>query len=313
MPPRSVRPKDLTWQQLRSFCEAARLGSLSAAAESLGLAQPTVWAQVHALERQLGCRLLETHTKGCRLTHEGKLLIELAGPTVAGIGRLQEVFRERLAMTSPRLRVATTPRTLMEELPSCITAFEQGHQEARLSLVEMANATIVPAIVAGKADIGLTTWVSDEESMVWVQKVPCYQLRTLLITPIDHPLARKKKIEPSDLREYPVVNSPDNITGDPAAHAALLSIGGYDHQERRMEAFYVASIRRFVELGFGIGLISALASKPETRTWHERDMSHVFGRTTVFAVTRSDSPLTSLTASFIDTVRETMTPIANRE
>ena len=53
--------KDITLQQLRSFCETVRVGSLTAAADALGLARPTVWKQVHVLERQLGMLLLEPH------------------------------------------------------------------------------------------------------------------------------------------------------------------------------------------------------------------------------------------------------------
>ncbi len=55
--------KDITLQQLRSFCETVRVGSLTAAADALGLARPTVWKQVHALERQLGMLLLEPHAR----------------------------------------------------------------------------------------------------------------------------------------------------------------------------------------------------------------------------------------------------------
>ena len=51
--------KEITLLQLRSFCETVRLGSLTAAADSLGLARPTVWKQVHALEHHLGMQLVE--------------------------------------------------------------------------------------------------------------------------------------------------------------------------------------------------------------------------------------------------------------
>src|SRR5262245_66612414 len=81
--------KDLKVQQLRSFCETARLGSLTAAAAALGFAQPTVWEQVHALERLLGAKLIEREAYGCRLTDAGRVLLEFAAPLVAGmeIGR----------------------------------------------------------------------------------------------------------------------------------------------------------------------------------------------------------------------------------
>ena len=62
------RFKEVSLQQLRSFCETARLGSLAAAANSLGLAQPTVWEQVHALERVLATKLLQRQARGSCLT-----------------------------------------------------------------------------------------------------------------------------------------------------------------------------------------------------------------------------------------------------
>ena len=56
--------KDSTAQQLRSFCETARSGSISGAAARLGLATPTVWHQVRALEREFGEPLFESHGRG---------------------------------------------------------------------------------------------------------------------------------------------------------------------------------------------------------------------------------------------------------
>src|SRR5262245_41075389 len=72
-PRRAGAYKEITLQQLRSFCETARLGSFKAAASSLGLAHPTIWQQVHALERELDAQLVEPHGRGCRLTEEGRL------------------------------------------------------------------------------------------------------------------------------------------------------------------------------------------------------------------------------------------------
>src|SRR5262249_31274399 len=63
--------KEIRLQQLRSLCETARLGSLTAAAAALGLAQPTVWEQVHALQREFGVKLIERRAHGCRLTDVG--------------------------------------------------------------------------------------------------------------------------------------------------------------------------------------------------------------------------------------------------
>src|SRR5262245_17516688 len=108
--------KDSTAQQLRSFCETARLGSIAAAAAHLGLGTPTVWHQVRALEREFGEPLIERHGRGSRLTEAGKLLADLTSPLVAGLATVKQRYQEARARKISRVTVATTPRILFEHL-----------------------------------------------------------------------------------------------------------------------------------------------------------------------------------------------------
>jgi molybdate transport repressor ModE-like protein len=112
--------KEITLQQLRSFRETVRLGSFKAAAGALGLSHPTVWQQVHALERQLGTGLVEPHKRGCRLTEDGRLLAEMIDSLVADIDTLARRFLESRGQVQQRLTVATTQRTLIEDLSDVI-------------------------------------------------------------------------------------------------------------------------------------------------------------------------------------------------
>ena len=61
-------------QQLRSLVELSRLGTVSAAAESLGFSQSTVYHQLAALSRATGAVLLTRAGRGVRLTEEGRTL-----------------------------------------------------------------------------------------------------------------------------------------------------------------------------------------------------------------------------------------------
>jgi molybdate transport repressor ModE-like protein len=110
MPRRSRSYKELTLQQLRSLCETARQGSFVAAAAALGLSQPTVWKQIHALEREFGAKLVEPHGRGCTMTAAGRLLVELVGPAVESIAGARERFRAARADEGEQLAVAVTPR-----------------------------------------------------------------------------------------------------------------------------------------------------------------------------------------------------------
>src|SRR3546814_4866631 len=78
---------------LRAFCQTARLGSVSRAAEALFVSQPAVTQQLQALERELGVRLFERSGRRLVPTREGETLYELARPLVEGIdglGRSEE-------------------------------------------------------------------------------------------------------------------------------------------------------------------------------------------------------------------------------
>jgi DNA-binding transcriptional LysR family regulator len=112
-PPRNHLYKQVTIQQLRSFCETVRLGSFAAAAAALELTHPTVWKQVHALEQRLGATLVEPYERGCRPTEAGRRFARLAGPLVAGIGSLERVFQSARAEAAARIVVDTVWRQIV--------------------------------------------------------------------------------------------------------------------------------------------------------------------------------------------------------
>jgi len=68
----------LDWSLARAFCATAEAGSLSAAAQQLGLTQPTLSRQVAALEAGLGVTLFERVGKRLVLTDTGRGLLEHA-------------------------------------------------------------------------------------------------------------------------------------------------------------------------------------------------------------------------------------------
>jgi DNA-binding transcriptional LysR family regulator len=316
MPPAVARQrayKEITLQQLRSFYETARLGSLTAAAEFLDLAHPTVWQQVHALERQFGHKLIEPSRRGCRLTPAGRLLADMAGPSVLSIGSLRNHFREALAEAEAELIVAATPRVMVEELPGCVREFGRRFPRVRLTLKEMRDELISGAIESGEADLGLTPVRSPDFGRPWLASrwvvfEPCYELDNILITPKGHPLARRQRVQPRDLRGYPLVNGPTAFL-DPTIKGMLDRLGILEFpSSHRVEAFFAATIRRYVELGFGIGLIGGRPGQQPHPRLHERVMSHYFGRSTIFLGRRKGAPQTESALAFVQTVRLLLSP-----
>ena len=70
-----------SWDDLRIALAVARHGTVSAAAESLGVHHATVIRHVDALEKRLGAKLFQRHARGYTPTEAGRDLLGVAQAT----------------------------------------------------------------------------------------------------------------------------------------------------------------------------------------------------------------------------------------
>jgi DNA-binding transcriptional LysR family regulator len=70
-----------TWDEIRTAYQVARLGTVSAAAEVLGVHHATVIRHIDALEKQLGAKLFQRHARGYTPTEAGRDLLSTAQRT----------------------------------------------------------------------------------------------------------------------------------------------------------------------------------------------------------------------------------------
>jgi LysR family transcriptional activator of nhaA len=141
----------MNYHHLLYFWTVVREGSVSRAAESLRLAQPTVSAQVRQFERALGETLLERRGRQVAVTEVGRLVYRYADE-IFGLGReLQETLKGRPTGRAPRLRVGVAdavPKLVVYELlrpvveidpPMQVTCHEGQPEEL---LAELATHTL---------------------------------------------------------------------------------------------------------------------------------------------------------------------------
>ena len=123
------------WNDLRYFLAVARTGSTIAAAKALGWSQSTVQRRLARLERQLGCKLVERHPTGYRLTALGEDL----RPYAEEVEEAVAAFERHLASSDKRLtgtiRV-TCPEGLVDSLLTpLVDAFQTRYPGLRVDLI----------------------------------------------------------------------------------------------------------------------------------------------------------------------------------
>src|SRR5574337_917389 len=97
---------DVTLRQLRVFVAVADTRSFTRAGETLGLPQSTMSTQLSELERALGLRLFDRHTRMLRLTEAGGEILPLARKTYIIPTQIQYIERN-----IGKRRVTATPTT----------------------------------------------------------------------------------------------------------------------------------------------------------------------------------------------------------
>ncbi len=122
---------DLAWMRL--LVEVGRKGSLSAAAEALGLSQPAVSYQIRLLEQRFGLPLLQRLHRGVRFTEEGQRLLAIAERTVSEVDSLQRSLRA--ARRRPTVRLATDYAFSSLWLIPRMHAFRQQYPDIDLQIV----------------------------------------------------------------------------------------------------------------------------------------------------------------------------------
>jgi len=248
-------------KQLRALCHAARTGSISAAAESLFLSQPSVSLQIQALEREFSVTLFERRGPQIKLTPEGELLYQLARPLVEGVDKLHEVFAARYGrLESGELNVAAGESTILYILPEPLRQFADSYPGIQLKLHNVTGRDGLAMLRADTADFAVGSMLDVPEDIVYH---PVVSYDPTLITPLDHPLASKKPLELTDISPYGLILPPRHLSTWAMVETVFRQHNVPYHVA--LEAGGWEVIKKYVELGLGVSIVSGVCL-----TGHER-------------------------------------------
>ena len=127
-----------TWDEIRTAFHVARLGTVSGAAEALGVHHATVIRHVDALEARLGAKLFQRHARGYTPTEAGQDLLQVASATEDQFTQLVGRIRGRGADVTGDLIVTSLP-ILSSRLTPVLAEFLAEHPETRLTFLTDAR------------------------------------------------------------------------------------------------------------------------------------------------------------------------------
>ncbi|MEM9105246.1 MAG: LysR family transcriptional regulator [Pseudomonadota bacterium] len=191
------------WVELRTAYQVAKLGTVSAAAEALGVHRATVNRHIDALEGDLGAKLFQRHGRGYVLTEIGEQFLSVAQ-------RADELFTDfagRTRAESGELTgevIVTVSPALAQHLMPAISAFRQRHPNTQIRLLAQDS---LARLEYGEAHVALRAGQKPDHGDYVVQ--PFDDLRVGLYAHATYVARKGVPSGPSDFGSHEFIGNPD--------------------------------------------------------------------------------------------------------
>ena len=287
----------MEWQQIIGFYHVAKLSSFTKAANATFRTQSAISQQIKNLEEELGCQLLERIGKrNLRLTSAGERFFKFSESILEKYNSLTEEINEIKGLQMGHLRMAAPFTTLYHLFPLALKSYIKQFPNVELTILDRSQQDILDLVKNGDIDLGL---VLESNIKTDLTVLRWKEVRTVVMTPIGHPLVKVKRVTLKQIGKYPLILPPKNIKYRSNLEERFQKIGIDYHII--MESSNVELSSLYVEMGLGISFATIVKDLPELkkRKLVFLPMDHLFKPDYIAVVMRKDKTMISYKNAFI--------------
>jgi len=294
----------LSVQQLRSFCVVYQKQSYAAAAAELGLAVPTVWEQVRAVEKRYAAEFFTRRGRRIKPTPAADLLFQSLQSLLSGLDSTFDLLREETGDHPRTVTIVTGARMMLEDLGPPLKQFRDRFPHVCLRLLHDHDKAAEELIVSGEADLALTLKSGPGLVGGAVISQRAYQIDYLAVLPKRHPLARKNTLSLADLAACPLIVGHARTYGRQLLDQAFHHDGLLDQvqivAETDTSAFTIACVRA----GMGIGVVAGRPAGLLSRDLVTRSLAPHLGQAWIAFLWKRGKHLTATVQTLVQLIRE---------
>jgi DNA-binding transcriptional LysR family regulator len=237
---------------LKTFCEVAKWGSFTRAAENLGYAQSSITTQIQRLEESYGAVLFERFGRSMRLTIAGEALLPYAKEVI----RLHEESKEVVSKQSRgTLSIGTIETLAAYYLPPYLQTYRQQYPDISIMIQPANEPFIIESVKEGTLDVGIILDPPFADPELHTQVLREEEL--VIIANPEHRFSQLSEIQVEDLAGEPLI-----LTEDGCSYRAML-LKVLRHSEIDFKPSYefgnLEAIKQCVVYGLGVALLPRIA------------------------------------------------------
>jgi DNA-binding transcriptional LysR family regulator len=246
-------------RQIEVFRMVMRLGSANRAAEALHISQPAVTQLLQQLEGRSGLRLFARTTGKLTPTPEAHALMDEVERVYEGLDAVQRKIVSLRSHEDEVLRVGSLHAMAATLMPRAVAQFQRAYPRVRFLLNVDSSRSLREALFQGALDLA---FLGDESDTSGLDASVFYELNAVCAMPATHPLIRRTRLAPQDLRDVPLIGL---STADPAQHRLEAALRQANVEARMViETPYSATQCALVLAGAGLAVTNPLVARAFT-------------------------------------------------
>jgi DNA-binding transcriptional LysR family regulator len=184
----------LTMAELRALASVKAAGTLSAAADLLGVTQPTLSQHIRAIEVKLDMRLFDRHRRGIEPTAVGAIMLRFAVSLQSELGRAAEELSIVAREDRRPIRIGSMPIASGGLLALAIGQFAADTRNLTpVVMQEGPREALLEHLRHGRIDLFVGRLPPDAECAGFVQEQLFLETLTVIASST-HPLASRKRV-----------------------------------------------------------------------------------------------------------------------
>jgi DNA-binding transcriptional LysR family regulator len=195
----------MNFVQLKAFQAVANNGSITGAAHMLHVSQPSVSKHLKNLEEDYGVKLFERNAGAVELTDAGSSLLRHANAILLHLDEARKELKSpKNPKTSGPLKIAGSYAASALVLPSLLVNFKNKHRDSSIILRTGTTREVKSMLLNSTVEIALLNELPVNPEFA---SEPFRKEKLVVFAAPNHPLAKKKRLTLSDLRQAALVTT----------------------------------------------------------------------------------------------------------
>lgn len=241
--------RELNLDQLRTLVTIFDLGTFSAAAQALHLAQPTISLHVSELEARLGTTLIVRGARRVQPTVIGGILIERARRLLREADDTLDTVRRHVEGRIGRVRLGTSTGVVVNLLPRVLKKLEHSFPGIDVEVNILGSTETMARLRQGTLDIGLVATPMPKSREIMVSRWRSDPMMAFLPSDWDAP----RTIKPAWLANKPLIFN-DATTQMYRLTMEWFAAAG-ENPRARIELNYTEAMKSLVSAGYGAAVL----------------------------------------------------------